>query len=129
MISVDTNIIVRLLTKDDPVQFDRAKALFEKEQILIATTVLLESEWVLRYAYKFPPIRIADAFESLFGLSNVTLQEPNIISDALGWHRQGLDFADAIHLAKSQEQESFVTFDKKLIRTASQITGFPVKGP
>ena len=70
---------------------------------------------MLKYAYKFPPIRIADAFESLFGLTNVTLHEPDIISDALGWHRQGLDFADALHLAKSQEQESFVTFDKKLI--------------
>jgi predicted nucleic-acid-binding protein len=51
MISVDTNIIVRLLTGDDQSQFQRAKALFAKDNIFITTSVVLECEWVLRYAY------------------------------------------------------------------------------
>ena len=63
MISVDTNVIVRLLTCDDPPQFKRAKSLFEKESIFITTTVILETEWVLRYAYHFEALKIADAFQ------------------------------------------------------------------
>ncbi len=50
---VDTNIIVRLLTHDDPVQSAKADALFKKDHLFIPDTVLLETEWVLRYAYGF----------------------------------------------------------------------------
>ncbi|MFZ0613889.1 MAG: type II toxin-antitoxin system VapC family toxin [Desulfobacterales bacterium] len=129
MISVDTNVVVRLLTGDDQAQFKRAKALFAKENIVITTSVVLECEWVLRYAYHFKPFKIADAFQSLFGISNVKLQEQLVIYDAIEWYKKGLDFADAIHLAKSQDSESFATFDKKLIKTASRITRFPVSEP
>ena len=43
MISVDTNVIVRLLTGDNQPQFKRAMSLFEKESIFISTTVILET--------------------------------------------------------------------------------------
>lgn len=129
MISVDTSVVVRLLTGDDQVQFKRAKALFAKKIITITTSVILECEWVLRYAYHFKPLKIADAFQALFGLSNVKLEEQLIIYDAIEWRKHGLDFADAIHLAKSRDSESFVTFDKKLIKAASKITIFPVFEP
>ncbi len=129
MISVDTNVIVRLLTGDDPAQFQKAKALFEKEHILITTSVMLECEWVLRYAYHFCSLEIRAAFQSLFGLSNVKLQDASTIHNALLWHEQGMDFADAIHLADSQDAESFITFDKKLIKSASKIINFSVKEP
>ncbi|MFZ0131460.1 MAG: type II toxin-antitoxin system VapC family toxin [Desulfobacterales bacterium] len=129
MISVDTNVVVRLLTGDDQAQFNRAKTFFENEKIIIMTSVILECEWVLRYAYHFKPLKIADAFQSLFGISNVRLQEQLVIYDAIEWYKQGLDFADAIHLSKSQESESFATFDKKLIKSASKITNFPVFEP
>jgi hypothetical protein len=49
--------------------------LFAKESIIITTSVILECEWVLRYAYHFKPLKIADAFQALFGLSNVKLEE------------------------------------------------------
>ena len=90
MVSADTNVIVRLLVGDDKSQSEKAKRLFEEEKIFIATTVVLECEWVLRYAYHFEPIRIADAFQALFGLPNVTLQEQAVVADAIGdWHQQG----------------------------------------
>jgi predicted nucleic-acid-binding protein len=129
MISVDTNVIVRLLTGDNQPQFKRAKSLFEKESIFITTTVILETEWVLRYAYHFKPLKIADAFQSLFGLSNVQLEEPLITADALKWHKKDLDFADALHLAKSQTSRSFATFDKKLIKKALKLTSIPISEP
>jgi predicted nucleic-acid-binding protein len=129
MISVDTNVIVRLLTGDDQPQFKRARSLFEKESIFITTTVILETEWVLRYAYHFKPLKIADAFQSLFGLSNVQIEEPLIIAAAIEWHKKDLDFADALHLAKSQASRSFATFDKKLIKKALKLTNIPVLEP
>jgi predicted nucleic-acid-binding protein len=129
MISIDTNVIVRLLTGDDQPQFLRAKSLFEKESIFIATTVILETEWVLRYAYRFKPLKIADAFQSLFGLSNVQLEEPLIIAEAIEWHKKDLDFADALHLVKSQASRSFATFDKQLIKKAIKLTNIIVSEP
>lgn len=129
MISVDTNVVVRLLTGDDQKQFKKARSLFERENIMISTSVVLECEWVLRYAYEFKSPEIIKAFRQLFGLKNVRLQDQIAAHNALTWHRQGLDFADAIHLAESQDSESFVTFDKKLIGAAARISDFSVKEP
>ena len=61
MLAVDTNVIVRYLTRDDPEQFARASALIRSEDVFICTTVLLECEWVLRGAYRYSRDRIADA--------------------------------------------------------------------
>ena len=52
MLAIDTNIIVRLLTNDDPDQAAKAKSLIEGAEVFVATTVLLETEWVLRGAYR-----------------------------------------------------------------------------
>jgi predicted nucleic-acid-binding protein len=129
MISVDTNVIVRLLTGDDPLQFERSKALFSTDTIFIPTSVVLECEWVLRYAYDFKQPEIAAAFQSLFGLPNVHLKNPSEVSNAIEWYQNGLDFGDAIHLALSEEAEAFITFDKSLIKAASKNTTIPVQEP
>ena len=122
MIAIDTNIIVRFLTADDPVQFKKARALFQKENIFIPSTVVLETEWVLSYAYKVKPSDIITALSSLFGLPNVEVEDPLTIADAFEWYKKGMDYADAIHLAKSRGSERFVTFDKKLIIQARKFT-------
>jgi predicted nucleic-acid-binding protein len=129
MISVDTNIIVRLLTGDDQLQFERSKNLFSKENIFITTTVILECEWVLRYAYNFKKPEIANAFQALFGLANVELENSLMVSNAIKWYKNGMDFADAIQLSQSTDKEAFVTFDKKLIKAAVKNTLFPVREP
>jgi len=127
MISVDTNVIVRFLTGDDQLQFEKAKALFSTESIIITTSVILECEWVLRYAYHFKHPEIATAFQSLFGLPNVQLEQPLVISNAIDWHQNGMDFADALHLAQSMDAEAFITFDKELIKSASKNTTIQVR--
>lgn len=129
MISVDTNIIIRLLTGDDQIQLKKVKSLFSKENIYITTTVILECEWVLRYAYQFKQSEITNAFQSLFGLTNVQLENPLTISNAIHWYQKGMDFADALHLAHSSGADAFVTFDKKFIKSALKNTTFPVKEP
>jgi len=130
MISVDANVIVRLLTGDDRTQFNRARALFEKKAVIfITTTVVLETEWVLRYAYHFNPLQITAAFHSLFGLPNVQVEEPLVIADAMEWHAGGMDFADALHLSQSRAAGSFATFDKDLVKKSSGIKDIRVFEP
>ena len=121
MVAVDTNVVVRLLTEDDPVQAKRARSLFERETILVPTTVLLEAEWVLRRLYRLDVIRIIDALTALIALPNVRCEHLGTVTGALDWTRAGLDFADALHLAGGRAAEHLVTFDAKLVKRAKRI--------
>ncbi|MHB8149646.1 MAG: type II toxin-antitoxin system VapC family toxin [Desulfobulbia bacterium] len=129
MTAVDTNIIVRLLTGDDAAQFQKARKIFASQDIFIPDTVILETEWVLRFAYTFSPAAINTAFTKLLGLTNVRVAHPETIATALDWHRQGLDFADALHLAACHEQARFVTFDTRLVRRAKGFSSCQVQSP
>lgn len=129
MIAVDTNVVVRLLTRDDEKQFQKALALFTKESIFIPDTVILETEWVLRFAYDFKTSEICDAFTKLFGMPNVKIPSPDRISLAIELARQGLDFADALHLALSQNCDRLATFDSKFILQAKGLTKCKVSKP
>ena len=116
MISIDTNIIIRFLVKDDKAQFGKAYRLISAHEVYVSDTVVLETEWVLRYAYGFDSAKICEALEGFFGLPNVMLSKAQIVFDALQWCRKGMDFDDALHLSLSQSIEQFATFDKKLIK-------------
>lgn len=113
MISIDTNVLIRLLTGDDREQAAKAVHLFASERIYITKTVMLETEWVLRYAYKFKARDIATAFTTLLGQQNVVVEDAHYIAHAISLLQNGMDFADALHLACSQNY-IFATFDKKL---------------
>jgi len=125
MISVDTNILVRILTCDDDLQLRKAQVLFEQHDIFIVETVILETEWVLRYAYDFSVLDINDALGRLLGLPQVHVNHPRQIANALKWHKQGLDFADALHLSASDVQDSFCTFDNQFVKKAKQLSLTP----
>ncbi|MDD5390409.1 MAG: type II toxin-antitoxin system VapC family toxin [Gallionellaceae bacterium] len=120
MIAVDTNVLVRLLTGDDPGQTKRAAELFRRENILIPKTVLLETEWVLRYSYQLSPPAILAAFQKLLGLPQVTLEDGPAIAEALTRYEAGMDFADALHLASGRAAETFATFDARLKKRAGR---------
>jgi len=130
MVAIDTNIIVRFLTRDDENQFQRALALFEEEKaIYIPDTVLLETEWVLRFAYDFSPAETRSALTKLLGLPNVEVADAEAIASALEWQAKGLDFADALHLAKSPNAKKFLTFDAKFIKKAKGLSNCHVESP
>ena len=118
MIAVDTNVVVRLLTGDDPTQFARAHKLFETETIFLPKTVVLEAEWVLRSLYGLPAQDIVRALSALIALPQVRSEDASTIVEALELSRRGLDFADALHIASSRMAERFATFDRTLIRRA-----------
>lgn len=122
MIAIDTNIIVRVLTADDPTQTKIAADLLRSNAVWISKTVLLETEWVLRHGYKLPETTINTAFQKLLRLPQVHTEEPACIALAIRWHAQGADFADAVHLASSGSCASLATFDKKLRNKAAELT-------
>lgn len=129
MRAIDTNLVVRFLTADDPKQSQAARAVVSAGQIFIPTTVLLESEWVLRSGYGFTVDQIANGLRGLAGLPGVTLEEPPVIAQALAWMVEGMDFADALHLSKSHQCSAFLTFDRKLIRAAKARSTIAVETP
>ncbi|MDP8993490.1 MAG: type II toxin-antitoxin system VapC family toxin [Pseudomonadota bacterium] len=129
MRAIDTNVVVRFLTGDDPAQAARARRLIEGGDILIATSVLLEAEWVLRSAYGFPPKRIVAALRDLAGLPGVTLEDAPLVAQALNWADRGLDFADALHLGRARDCAAFMSFDRKLATAAARVTDVEVLAP
>lgn len=118
MHAVDTNVLVRLLTEDDADQAKRAVALFKKEAIFIPKTVLLETEWVLRRLYRLDRNVIVSSFRKLSGLGNVEIEQPLVLAQALQWCEDGMDFADALHLASSQNSRKFASFDEQMKKSA-----------
>lgn len=129
MVTVDTNIIVRLLTQDARWQYQQSLAIFQSQDVFISNTVILETEWVLRFAYKFNPQEICQALKQLFGLPNVHLNNANLIAQMLLWYENGLDFADAFHLAQGQHCSKLYTFDEKFIKKANHLTDCQVIKP
>ena len=122
MIAVDTNLLVRILTNDDPIQARRALKIIKSDEIFVPKTVLLETEWVLRHAYKIEKSNVIVGFQKLLGLPNVIVEDPDSIHQAILWYENKLDFADALHLASSRKCTSFATFDSSFIKKARQVS-------
>jgi predicted nucleic acid-binding protein len=128
VLAVDTNVIVRYLTADHPEQFAKASALIQGEDVYVCSTVLLETEWVLRRGYRFSRDRISAALTAFAGLPRVTLEDAALAAKALEWMRSGLDFADALHLAKAAGCEAFVSFDQRFAAVANALSEVKVRG-
>jgi predicted nucleic-acid-binding protein len=124
---LDTNVVVRFLTGDDKGQAVKAREAIEAGDVFVPTTVLLESEWVLRAAYGFDAGRIAGAFRALAGLPGVSIEHPARLAQALDWMAAGMDFADALHLAGAQGCTAFLSFDRGLAKVAARASALPVE--
>ena len=118
MRAVDTNVVVRYLAADHPVQTARAKNLIDGAQVWISLTVVLETEWVLRGSYKFCPTAITAALRTLIGQPTVQVESPSALAQALDLSESGMDFADALHIAVSSHCDGFDTFDTALSKAA-----------
>jgi len=129
MLAVDTNVIVRYLTRDDAEQFAKASALIGTEAVYVSATVLLETEWVLRRGYRFGRERVIAALAAFAGLPRVTLEDPAGAANALEWARSGMDFADALHLAKAQGCDAFISFDQRFAAVADGLSKIKVRAP
>jgi predicted nucleic-acid-binding protein len=129
MLAVDANVVVRYLVADDPAQFARAVAVVEGAETFISLTILLETEWVLRSVYRYTPAQIVEALRGFAGLPLVSIENADLVSIALGWVENGVDFADALHLAQALSCEAFISFDQHLVRRAASLGDVPVRLP
>ena len=118
MVTVDTNVIVRLLTGDEPKQEAAARTLFASEPIWIAKTVLLQTGWVLRSSYGFDESAVRAALTKLLGLKNVRVEDEAAVAAALALTAGGVELADAIHVSSRPLGATFVSFDKAFVRLA-----------
>jgi len=103
--------------------------LFDGEDVFVCTTVLLETEWVLRRGYQFSGDQIIAALSAFAGLPRVTLEDPAVAAKALEWMRGGMDFADALHLSKADGCEAFVSFDQRFAAVANALSEVRVRAP
>jgi predicted nucleic-acid-binding protein len=129
VLAVDTNVIVRYLTRDDAEQFARTIAIIGRVDVYICTTVLLEAEWVLRRSYGFSRDRVVQALAAVAALPRVTLEDGALLATALDWAARGMDFADALHLAKSAHCDAFISFDRRLANAAAAVPAVVVRVP
>ena len=119
MIAVDTNILARFYC-DDPddaeasQQRPRARrVMLESVAIFVPLTVILEFEWVMRGFYELESEVFCRTIDHLLGMPHVTVEQWEAVKDAVDLHRQGLDFADALHWVSSAACSRFVTFDDR----------------
>jgi predicted nucleic-acid-binding protein len=115
MIALDTNLLVRLATADEPEDAALVNELMATQRCYVPVTVMLEAEWVLRSRYGYS----AEDFAAFAGFvcqhANVHMREASEVRQAVELHRQGLDFADALH-ASLAEGAPLVTLDRTLIK-------------
>jgi predicted nucleic-acid-binding protein len=123
--AADTNVLVRLVTRDDPEQAERAAELFRSGEIFVAKTVLLETEWVLRYSYGLDRQALHRTLRTLLGYPALVIEDRAAVLRALGWYGDGMDFADALHLASSAGADRFATFDRALVRRTESLATRP----
>jgi predicted nucleic-acid-binding protein len=132
MIGVDTNILARYFC-DDPQDPEAARqrplarrVMVESKAIFVPLTVVLEFERVMRGFYELSTDIFCQTLEHLLGMPNVTIERWEAVKDALDLHRQGLDFADALHWTCAAACERFVTFDnRRFVRRARQFVRTP----
>ena len=117
MRSVDTNVLVRALTRDDPAQTPVAVAILA-EGALILPTVVQETVWVLGRSYGWTRELIAAALRGLATTPCLTFESRAAFDWALDRFADGADFADMLHLALSGGASSFATFDQRIARHA-----------
>ena len=127
MRAIDTNVVVRALVDDDRHQASAVQELISAYEVFVPITVILETEWVMRSGYSFAPAEIAAGLRRLGGLPGVNVEDPRELAQALDWLEQGMDFADALHLARATRCDAFVTFDRKFAKRAKALGGPPVE--
>ena len=124
MIGLDTNILVRYLAQDDPVQSQQAMELIERrlsaeEPGFVSTVAMAETAWVLDRAYGLADDEIAAAIERTLQADVLVVENEQEVFTALIMLKEGRgSFADALIAALGAKAGCFrnLTFDRKALR-------------
>jgi predicted nucleic-acid-binding protein len=119
MRAVDTNLLVRLLVRDDAKQVAAAEA-FVAQGAWVSHLVLAETTWVLDAVYGLPPKQIATAVDMLLRHADLTIQDSDVVAAALAHYsaRPKVGFADCLILevAKKAGHTPVGTFDREMAK-------------
>ena len=117
MRAVDTNVLVRLITRDDRRQTAVAES-FVNKGAWVSTLVLMEATWVLTAVYDLTHAEIVTAIDMLLHHQNLTLQDSDIVAAAVDQYRKrpALGFSDCLILETSRKAGHLPlgTFDRNL---------------
>lgn len=122
MRGIDTNILVRLVTRDDAAQFRRVREFLEArfaeaDPVLVDVIVLCETVWVLRSSYGIPRREIAAALDQLLGVSGLWIEDREQVAAAVDAYRRGPgDFSDYLLGERNRAAgcASTATLDRRL---------------
>jgi len=122
MRALDTNVLARFFVDDA----DDAQAAKQRpsavaalsERSFVSVTVLLELEWVMRGFYGLSTRDVSRVLRALSSIEHITLEDRDAVLVALDAFDRGLDFSDALHLARSSRASGFATFDQRLAKRA-----------
>jgi predicted nucleic-acid-binding protein len=121
MKALDTNVLVRLLLADDQAQLAAAKKLLSQaQQFSSPITVIQELVWVLE-AHDYTSQEVLHAMNLLLSLPNFKPEHASELNQALIWYGQGMDFANALHLALRGSTNQLLTFDKGFIKLGKKL--------
>ena len=127
MIAVDTNLLVRVIVRDDTVQAGHAEQVL-RDGAFVSATVLLETAWVLAKAYRIGRGALADALTGVLDMPAVRIADEPAVRWALSRYREaGADIADLIHLTQAIHADRFATFDRGLAAQAGPGTPVPIE--
>ena len=123
MIALDTNVVLRLVMRDDVAQSAAAEALIrraraEGARLFIADVVLCELVWVLRAAYRRSRADIAETLDTLAAVAQAEFEAPERLTAALAAFRAGRgDFADYLIREHGHRggADFVATFDQQLL--------------
>ena len=125
MHAIDTNVLVRLITRDEPKQAAAADAFVEKGA-WVSHIVLVEAAWVLVSVFDLTSMEIARAIEMLLNHESIVLQESEVVSAALALLRKkpSLGFSDCLllEIARKSGNLPLGTFDRNLGKIAGAVS-------
>ena len=134
---LDTNLLVRYLTEDDPEKADSVEILLDKAssgecRLIIPSVVMAELVWVLESFYKMKESQVADLLEALLHTPGLEVQENRLIRQTLEiYRRKQIDFIDAWVLAFARQRSipRIYTYDKKHFKGISdlEVTEPPIR--
>lgn len=120
LLTIDTNVLVRLLVVLDPVQNAIVERMAAEHRLRIIPTVILETEWVLRSVIKVDATTTNRLLRSLLATERLEIESREAVAIDLDLHASGMDFADAMHVCGCGPDQTFVTFDRDLVRRANR---------
>jgi predicted nucleic-acid-binding protein len=126
MLGIDTNVLVRYLTRDDQSQYEKARRLLNREAsngepVLVSMLVLLETEWVLRSRYELAKAQIVATFSALLDAADLFFEdEPSVERAVYSWKDSSADFADCLIEARNHSLgcRATATFDGGALKLA-----------